>query len=311
MRKKVCYRLFGMVLACLSSGCATWSQHGVRAADDQIFRIAVLPIQVTAVIDQLSGIMTPPGEVSDENALIGEQVAGVARRLGATLHTTLGEIPYFEIAPLEKIAATAESLPPAAQPWSQEDFDNAGIGRDVQAVLLVDLAGYGKMKKEWLTFLIGTGIVEGIVQGVVAARVIDNTWVGVAVALEEIAQEFLVWGGGSYLFNTYYAPVTLEARLISTSDGRLIWNDTIFVSADKKAIKALPEEDQNKREFQLELTGRKAIGELVDALTEAAKRNAASAAGAKRKRGGMQKSDRAGAATLSMLATLHGGGGRD
>ena len=83
----------------------------------------------------------------------------------------------------------------------------------------------------------------------------------------------LVWGGGTYLFNWSYAPVTIEARLISVSDATVVWEDTVFVSVDKKGIKMLSEEDRNKKETQLLLTAEKAIKELSKDLVKVGKRN--------------------------------------
>lgn len=110
-------------------------------------------------------------------------------------------------------------------------------------------------------------------RGVVVAKAVDSTWLGAAVALEEIAQEILVWGGEPYLFDSAYAPVTLEAQLVSTADAKIIWENTVFVSVDKKSIEALPEEDRKKKEIQLRLTSEKAIKELSENLEDVAKRN--------------------------------------
>ena len=105
------------------------------------------------------------------------------------------------------------------------------------------------------------------------AKVVNNTWVGIAVGVEEIVQEILVWGGGSYLFNKHYSPVTLDAQLISTTDGKVIWDDMVFVSVDIKAIAKLPEEDRKKRDLHLMLTAKKAINELVSDINKKARRN--------------------------------------
>ncbi|MBI5192825.1 MAG: hypothetical protein HZA08_05225 [Nitrospirae bacterium] len=261
-------------MACLFSGCATWAQHGVTAEHNKKFHIAVLPIEVTAEIGKISDITTSPSGGADENKLIQEQMKNVGEQLTRALNSRLIESEYIEIVPIESSGANTSILAPAApQAWSAKEFDKLKIGRDVQAVLLVRLAGYGKMKRKWLTYLIGTGVVEGMVQGVLAAKLVHNTWVGIALALEEVGQEILVWGGSSFLFNKYYAPVTLEAQLISTLDGKSMWDDTVFVSVDKKAIKALPEEDRKKKENQLYLTAKKALNELAGDLDKTAKSN--------------------------------------
>lgn len=253
------------------SGCATWAQHGVTAEHNEKYRIAVTPIEVTADIEKAVDIMTPPPEITDEQELIHRQMQDVAGRLTGFLNSKLGESSYIE--PVS-VGGVNDNLPAAApHTWRLDELQSLKTSRNIQAVLDVKLSGYGKIKKKWLTYLIGTGVVEGVVQGVLAAKLVKNTWVGIAVALEEIGQEILVWGGGSYLFNEHYAPVTLEAQLISTTDGKQIWSDTVFASVDKDAIKLLPEQDRKKKELQLNLTARKAINELSEDINKEAKSN--------------------------------------
>jgi len=260
------------VLLPLFSGCATWAQHGVSVEKDERVRIAVLPLEVTAKVEKLSEIMTSPPKVSDERLLIQERMQDEAAQLTDLLQSTLRESRFFELVPLVE-AAAGHDVPALDQPQALTvaELQKLKADRNIQAVLVVKLAGYGKLKKKWVTYLIGSGVVEGVVQGVVAARVVDSTAIGLLVALEEIGQEILVWGGGSYLFNQHYAPVTLEAELISTMDGARFWQHTVFVSVDKEAIEKLPPEEQKKRELHLQLTAQKAIKELVEDINEAAK----------------------------------------
>jgi hypothetical protein len=258
----------------LLSGCATWKHHGVVTDPDRKYHIEVLPVVVTADIEKVSDIMTPPKETTNEQALIKEQLQKVETQLTEFLNSRLGESNYIQIVPVKSAlehAGIISSISP--DNWNIEKLQKLNTDYGIQAVLAVNVAGYGKLEKKWLTFLIGSGIVEGVVQGVLAAKVVNNTWVGIAVGVEEIVQEILVWGGGSYLFSKHYSPVTLEAQLISTSDGKVIWDDTVFVSVDKRAIEKLPEEDREKRELHLILTAKKAINELVSDINKKARRN--------------------------------------
>jgi hypothetical protein len=140
-------------------------------------------------------------------------------------------------------------------------------------MLVVRLSGYGYLKREWVVYLIGTGVVEGVVWGVIAGGATKNVWVGLAVGLEEIAQEILTWGGGAFLFNRYYAPVTIEGELLSTMDGEQVWSHTTYDSIDRKALKKLPEEERKKKEVQLKVTVEKAEQDLVENLEKAARKN--------------------------------------
>jgi len=263
-----------LISGLLLSACASWPQHGVRPSQGGKYPIAVLPIQVTAEIEKLSDIIGQHEAVADEKAEIRTRMQAVAEQLSDILQNKLSAGSGFIITPLKSMPGLSSdlALPDPGQTWTREDFLRLGVARNAQAILLVRLAGYGKLKRQWVTFLIGTGIIEGVVQGVVAARVLNNTAVGLAVGLEEIAQEYLTWGGGSYLFDSYFAPVTLQAELISTSDGKSIWTKTIFVSVDRKAIDRLPE-DQRSRERQLQLTAIKAVDELSKSLESAAQDN--------------------------------------
>lgn len=266
-----------ILLACLSGGCASWEKHGVVADENAKFRIALMPITITAEVSQLSDIVTVENESVSESEQIQAQMRIVTQQLNAMLKDTLAQSSVIELVPIESIQsikssdlAAFQASPDTMHLLSDDTLQKMRADYNVQAVLLVNVSGYGKIKKKWLMYLIGSGIVEGIVQGYVAARLVDNTWVGVAIGLEEIAQEVLLWGGGSRLFNKYYSPVTLEANLISTRDAQEVWDDIIFTSVDDDALQLLPEDERNKREVQLMLTAKKAIKELIGELNDTA-----------------------------------------
>jgi hypothetical protein len=179
------------------------------------------------------------------------------------------------VAPHEQVAEALQEEGAAQATLSLNAAQIRGLGKalSVQAVLAVRLSGYGRLKRRWVAYLIGTGVIEGVVEGVIAGGALRNQWVGLAVAAEEIGQEVLTWGGGSFLFNMYYAPVTIEGELISTDDGKQVWSDTAFDSIDRKALKKLPEEEQKKKEVQLRVTVEKAEQDLADSLEKAARKN--------------------------------------
>lgn len=216
-------------------GCATWSQHGVSVSDQAPLQIAAMPIATTVTVSQLSDIKTiaMSPEDGDETAVIQQELSRAANQLDHQLAvelTTQASIAVLSPAPLADTASTfgvlweggAQSMPLLQQ-----------LPATTQAVLLVRLAGYGKIKGEWQTYLIGTGVAEGVIQGVLVAQAVSTPWAGVAVAAEEIAQEVLLWGGGARLFNSYYAP------------------------------------ERGRKELQLEATAAKAVGELAASLRAA------------------------------------------
>ncbi len=267
-----------MFISFLLAGCVTWAGHGVTSYPHQKLRIAVLPVQSEVEIKTLKEIETVPEsakEIPDEGERIRQQMQKVTEDMTRSIETRLNASPYFEVVPHEQVAEAlaAQALWPANTPLTAEQIKSLGMTLNARAVLVIRLSGYGRLKRRWVVYLIGTGVVEGVVEGAVVGGATKNIWVGLAVAVEEIGQEILTWGGGSYLFNMYYAPVTIEAQLISTIDGKKVWSHTTFDSIDRKALKKLPEEERKKKEIQLKVTAEKAEKDLVENLEKAAKKN--------------------------------------
>jgi hypothetical protein len=267
-----------IIVVFLLAGCAPWSSHGVTAYQDREYRIAVLPVRSDIEITSLKGIESIPETsqpVPNEQGRIKERMQEVTADITRYLETRLNKGPYFDVMPHERVAEAlqAEGAAQEKSSLNSRQIQDLGKALSIQAVLTVRLSGYGRLKKRWVAYLIGTGVIEGVVEGVIAGGALRNQWIGLAVAAEEIGQEILTWGGGSYLFNMYYAPVTLEGELISTDDGKQVWSDTAFDSIDRKALKKLPEEEQKKKEVQLRVTAEKAEKDLADSLEKAAKKN--------------------------------------
>lgn len=266
--------LFASVILVLQSGCASWAEHGVIAGEDAKYHVAVAPVFMTADIHKASDLMSNPPKLTNEPDFVNQRIHTISRQISGYLDNKLDNSEYFDVVSLQNMDEDTRDIfssPP--QSWRLEKLHSLRTKRNIQAILVVKVSGYGKIKKKWLVYLLGSGVVEGVVQGVLAAKLVKNNWVGLVVGLEEIGQEILVWGGGSYLFDQHYAPVTLESELISTRDGKSIWDDTVFVSVDKDAIEKLPKQEQNKKEKQLLLTAQKAINKLVEDINKKAKNN--------------------------------------
>jgi hypothetical protein len=138
---------------------------------------------------------------------------------------------------------------------------------DVDVVLDVRVAGYGKVERKWIAWLLGSGLAEGAAQGA-ALGVVAGPWAGLGIALEEVAQETLTWVGGAYVFDTFFTPVILEASLRSPS-GEAAWTKTVMVERDRKAIKSLPADQRRSREARLRVTARAAAEKLARKLAKA------------------------------------------
>jgi hypothetical protein len=266
------------VVVFLTAGCASWSGHGVTVASDGKVRIAVLPVQSEVEVDSLSDIETVPGgteKALDEKKSIHDRMERITEEMTGSIEARLSASPSFTVIPAGRVKSVLDGLDmqPPYLPISAEQIKKLCARLDAQALLTVRLTGYGRLKTRWVAYLIGSGIVEGVVEGSLAGGATHNIWVGLAVGLEEIGQEILTWGGGAYLFNMYYAPVTLEGALSSARDGQPVWSDTAFDSIDRKALKKLPEDERKRKEVQLRVTVEKVIRDLTADLEKTAQKN--------------------------------------
>jgi hypothetical protein len=260
------------------TGCATWSKHGVVLRGERP-RLAILPVESTLKLKKLTDLLTVSEDEPkplNEQELIAAEMLKVTDEITSKVENGLRESQFFTIVPREDIRNALTVIVPdwPTTPVSDEQAREIGESVDATVVLLVELSGYGKIKKKWQMLLIGSGIVEGVVQGAIAIAVVDNTWVAVGVGAEEILQELLTWGGGTYLFNRIFTPVILDGRLLSVTDGKIIWSDTAFARLNRKALKQLPEEQRKKKEIRLDLSADKAIKALLKDLNKSALRNA-------------------------------------
>jgi len=263
--------LAAVLCGCLTTACPSWSAHGIAPGTAQPLRVAVLPVTATVTVHHLADIATPPEPPPSEDAeraLIQDRMEEVTTALTCSLMDRLAD--SFAIVPEMEVERALAETPQPTDEDRREWLAAVGRAMEAQAVLHVELSGYGHIKRKWLAYLIGSGVAEGVVQGAVAATV-TNAWVGLAVAAEEIASEVLTWGGAAYLFNVHYAPITLEAELIATHDGHRLWHKVTFVSTDRKALKKRPKKDRRRKEVQLDLTLKKAERKLVASLHKAAK----------------------------------------
>lgn len=132
--------------------------------------------------------------------------------------------------------------------------------------LTITLSGYGSLNERWKKIFIGSGIIEGVVQGVVVGSATQNPWLGVAVAAEEFGQEYLTWNGIDWLMGETYAPVTLEGKLVSSKDSQIIWKDSSFITENSDELKNMSEDDKKNKESQLKASLHKAEKELISSL---------------------------------------------
>lgn len=139
----------------------------------------------------------------------------------------------------------------------------SGTLTNTDFVLKIDLSGYGSLKKEWKKVLIGTGIAEGIFQGLVVYAATQNPWLSTAVGAEEITSEYLTWNGVDWILGESFAPVTLEGSLTYSNNKNILWQDSAFVTENDKAVS---KKDKKNKSKQLLASLHKAESKLLDSL---------------------------------------------
>jgi len=257
----------GLVVLLLS-GCATWSRHGIAPRAPGKIRVAVLPVEVAVRVARLRNIETPPPGAPappEEGALIQEKLRAAADEITRDVEDRLASSYFFEVAS-DSDVRRALAVAGSTAPLSADRLQALGRALDVQAVLSVRLSGYGSIKRRWLFYLVGSGLAEGLAQGIAAAVVIGSPWAAVGIGAEEALQETAEWGGGAYVFGRVWAPVILEGSLTSAADGKTVWSGTALESSDREALKRLPPERRERREVRLRVTAARAAASLVKDL---------------------------------------------
>jgi hypothetical protein len=218
------HALLWLIVAVLLGACTAHVPYPLGIQDRTHVAIAVAPATISAPVHRPSDI----GDTGRGKLLLDRDLASV--RQGVDAYTTGWLRRHPGVSLIGDAARPAATL---AQARRQ--------GADL--LLAVDVAGYGQIKRRWVGLLFGSGVIEGISQGVLATHATGNPMLGLGVGAEEITSEGLTWIGGSWFWGKYFAPVTLVGSLWRVRDGKLVWRDVVFTD--------------NSDEVWLLLTGKK------------------------------------------------------
>lgn len=198
-----------LIAAILLGACTARIPYPLGIQGRTRIAVAVSPTTLSAPVHRLSDI----GEKGSDKAKLAGDLTAVRQRVDAYAVDWLSRRPGVRL--IDDGAGPVETLVRARRQ-----------GGDL--LLAVDVAGYGQIKRRWVALLFGSGVVEGITQGVLATNATGNPAIGLGVGAEEITSEGLTWIGGSWFWDRYFAPVTLEGSLYRVRDGKLVWRDIVF-----------------------------------------------------------------------------------
>ena len=270
------FRFMAIAVLSFLCACSRWAKMGVVLTPPHKLNLAILPIQFSVKISKRKEIEDVPKNEQKlssikESSLAQAKVQAASQEMTRYLEKRLSQSYFFNIIPLsDKIPFVHFQLPTSSAAW-QEFSQTAGAS----VFLQIQVEGYGHIKKSWLFYLLGTGAIEGIVEGVAVSFAVDRNqqWIAVGVGVEEAAQETAEWLGGTYLFDRFFTPVILKARLINAKTGKVFWSETTMGTWARADLKKFPKSERSKKQIRLKAVSDAALRKLAEDIEKAAAKN--------------------------------------
>ncbi len=226
-------------------------------------RLGLIGFKVTAPIKHLSSIETnpPPNlDPAQEASLIRERLLDVEKTASEFLADDLKTRQTVEPVPIPTglFGTRRGERPTTAQ--------LALLRRELQ----VDAVLYGKIPWYGRTRLLYPILGEGL--DISAESVILGLATGwnPGLVFGNIGFELLtstpLWFGGYYAFGWAFRPVTVEAWVLSTTDGKVIWHESVDRLISGKGLKDYPPSDRRKKEIQMQVSLHRAVDAVARSL---------------------------------------------
>ena len=226
-------------------------------------RLGIIGFKVTAPIERLSSIQeSPPKNISDEEEkrMVANSVHAIEDKAAEEFKQELEKRKAIEpvIIPEGSFGTKKGDKPTMLQlEQMRKEFG-------VDAVFYGEIPWYGK------TRLIYPILFESLdISAESLALGLFTRWNG-PIILANIGFELLtstpLWFGGTYLFGRAFRPVSVEGHVISTTDYKEKWDDSVDRIMSQKELKEYPEAERSKKEVQLEASLKNAISGLAKSL---------------------------------------------
>lgn len=260
------FRLFQpicLILLFLLTSCAT-TPLSKKLSTDHPLRIGIISFKVTAPIKKISSIEeNHPEKLTPEKdkILVSKALRNVETLATKELINELRGQKKVEpiIIPVGTFGIRKGEKPTAEQlTLLKNKFD-------VDAIFYGEIPWYGKTKL--LYPIIGETV--DITAESILIEVVTGSWalVGANIVFE-LATSTPLWFGGAYIFGWSFRPVTVDGTIISSSDGKEKWSESFDRITSEKILETYPKEEQSKKEVQLEVSLRRAVGALAEAMSK-------------------------------------------
>ncbi|MBU6140983.1 MAG: hypothetical protein KGP29_05485 [Proteobacteria bacterium] len=246
-----------LTLLIFVSSCATPLTKNQIVAKNQ--KLGIIGFKITAPITKLSSIQDSFPEKIDaktEELLLADSFKKINNKASEELisHLKKSKLITPILIDVDKFGIKHGEKP------SKDQLQQIKNELGIDAVFYGEIVGYGKSRLLYPTLLAAGDIaLETVVLGVVTSW---NPAVLTANAGLELATNVPIYFGGFYLFGTSFRPVAIDAHVVSTSDGKEIWDDSVDSFGSKKDLKLYVQEIRSKKEIQLEASLKSAIRKL-------------------------------------------------
>jgi len=238
-------------------GCASAAVRK-RLGLERPVRIGIAGFVVTAPVKSLTDLMEhPPGDLTPEQQknLIASEIDDIEKKAAVLLLSDLNEEGKVEPVMLPSLmserAYEAGPDPEELQKARDEGLD---------AVLYGEIPWYGKTRLLYPVVGISLDITaETFALGAITHW--NPALIGANIGFE-LLTSIPLWFGGSYLFGVAFRPVSVKARIYSTSSGTELWHGTYDRIVSGRFLEKYPEQERSKKEVQLEASLANAINAL-------------------------------------------------
>ncbi len=256
--------------------CSHWAKEGIILTPPQKLNLALLPVQFSVKISKRKEIENvPKGEkklsYKKEAALTKAKLEAVSQEMTQYMGNRLSRSYFFNVISLDqKIPFTHFQLPTSSAAWQ-----NLSQSAGASIFLQIRVEGYGHIKKIWLAYLVGSGLIEGLVEGVAASFALGpkQQWIAASIGGEEALQETAEWLGGAYLLDRFFTPVILKAQLINGRTGKVFWTETATGTRDSTDLKKFPKSERKKKQIRLKAVSEAALRKIAKDIEKAAAKN--------------------------------------
>jgi hypothetical protein len=275
----------GMCLVA-SVGCSTmWGQQ--PDPPNPPLKIVVAPIVLEAAVTTSTQIYSfheaPAPELEPIIlAQLRDEIQATAQQ-SLTEHLTCQ--PGFDVVPFGETRLVMPDIAPVGVSWNDKQLRALGQQANADFVISGRILDYGVVRWQYWT----TGLVLHSVAGLTALG-FATAWNPIAIGgylLYELP-DVAIWYGGASAFGWAFRPVRIEIEFIQLKpcEGLVLTEQEAVVRVLGKDLAGYSEDDQKKKEIQLEINLKRVMATMADVAGSKLRRQPCAADGSPSKLGG-------------------------